>query len=115
MDSHYHLLVKMKKGEEIAKFIKGINGKSATLLNKMDGVTKRSVWYNYWDSCIRGEEDFWLRFNYIHYNPVKHGCTLKMEEYEYSSYNTWLQKKGVEWMNDVLASYPIVDFTKGDK
>ena len=113
-DSHYHLLMKIKKGENLPGFIQGINGKSAISLNEADNVTKRKVWHNYWDTCIKEEKDFWARFNYIHHNPVKHGCALHMQDYAFSSYNKWLEKKGVKWMNDVLRKYPIVDFTKGD-
>jgi putative transposase len=115
MDNHYHLLIKIKKGEDLKGFIKGINGKSAYLLNEMDNVAERMVWYNYWDACIKEEKDFWARFNYIHHNPVKHGYVARMEDYEYSSYKKWLEEKGVEWINDAFEKYPIVDFTNGDE
>ncbi len=114
MDSHYHLLIGIAHGKNISAFVKGVNGKSAILLKKMDKIQEKTIWYNYWDKCIKTENDFWTRFNYIHHNPVKHGNVLQMEEYEYSSYRLWLEKEGREWLDDAFGSYPIVDFTKED-
>jgi putative transposase len=114
MDSHYHLLIRLGKGKELAAFIKGVNGKSAISLKKMDNSLGHGIWYNYWDKCIRTERDFWVHYNYIHHNPVKHGKADKMEDYDYSSYRNWLERKGKEWMDGVFERYPIVDFTKGD-
>ena len=34
-----------------------------------------------------------------------------MEDYKFSSYNHWVNKKGLEWMMSVFEQYPIVDFT----
>jgi len=38
------------------------------------------------------ENDFKRHMDYIHYNPVKHGITLKPEEYRYSSFNKWVKE-----------------------
>ena len=103
------------KGDSLPGFIKTINGKSAFLLNRMDKVEKRKIWFNYWDTCIRSEKDFWMRFNYTHHNSVKHRYAKKMKDYSFSSYNHWLEKNGVEWINSAFERYPIVDFTlEGD-
>jgi len=69
------------------------------------------VWHNYWDTGIRTEADYWARFNYIHHNPVKHGYVPRTEDWLYSSYRYYLERKGEEWMTDALRRYPIVDFT----
>ena len=114
LDNHYHLLLDVLKGESIPGFVKTINGKSAFLLNGIDKARKRKIWFNYWDTCIRSEKDFWTRFNYIHHNSIKHRYAEKMEDYLFSSYNCWLEKKGIEWMNDAFEKYPIIDFTPGD-
>ena len=75
----------------------------------------RQIWYQYWDYCIRNEEDFWRHFNYIHHNLVKHRDVKEqalVANYPFSSYKTWLERKGEEWLNDCFAQYPILDFTK---
>ena len=111
LDNHYHLLLNVLKGDSISDFMKIINGKSAFLLNGIDKVRKRKIWFNYWDTCIRSEKDFWMRFNYVHHNSIKHRYAEKMKDYYFSSYNYWLEKKGIEWINDAFEKYPIIDFT----
>ena len=111
LDNHYHFLISVLKGDSLPGFIKTINGKSAFLLNRMEKVEKRKIWYNYWDTCIRSEKDFWMRFNYAYHNSVKHRYAKRMETYLFSSYNYWLKKNGTEWMSGVFERYPIVDFT----
>lgn len=103
--------MKILKGEALPNFMKTLNGKSSFLLNKMDAVKKRKIWFNYWDTCIRDEKDFWTRFNYIHHNPVKHGYANKMEDYKFSSYKNWLDKRGAEFLSDAFEKYPVYDFT----
>ena len=111
LDNHYHLLLNISQGKLLSAFMKAINGKSAFLLNKIDKTEKRKIWFNYWDRCIRNEKDFWIRFNYIHHNSIKHGCVKEMKDHQFSSYNNWIEKEGIEWVNDAFEKYPIVDFT----
>jgi putative transposase len=111
LSNHYHLLLKIRKGNDLTSFIKKLHGKSAIELNKRDVIEGRRAWYQYWDTCIRSENDYWRRFNYIHQNPVKHGYTKDMEDYVYSSYHQYQKMKGKEWLDDCFAQYPIVDFS----
>ena len=110
MDNHYHLQFELGDAKLLSAFIKGINGKSSKELNDIDGVRGRKVWYQYWDSSIRGEFDHWKRFNYIHQNPVKHGYCNDVDEYEFSSYKSCCENLGREWMDDCFEKYPIIDF-----
>jgi putative transposase len=59
---------------------------------------------------VRDEKDFWTKFNYIHYNPVKHGYAEKPEDWKFSSFNDILEKNGVEWVDDCWARYPVVEY-----
>jgi putative transposase len=116
LDNHFHLLIKVEK--EFKKFIQILNGRISFNINEFDKIRKRKVIYQYWDHCIRDEADFYKHFNYIHNNPIKHGIVKNIEElykYEYSSFNTWLKKKGREWILSSFEEYPILDFTvEGD-
>ena len=110
LDNHYHLLFQINKGKNLSHFVKKLHGKSAIDLNKVDSYKGRKVWYQYWDRCVRNERGFWRSFNYIHYNPVKHGYTNKMEKYYFSSYNRYLKNRSEKWLNNRLKQYPIVDY-----
>ena len=115
LDNHYHILVEVDEGKNIPKLVNNINANSSRILNISENSRGRQVWHQYFDRCIRDEKDYWMRFNYIHHNCVKHEYAKAMEDYKYSSYNQWVNDKGVEWMRDVFTTYPIVDFSvEGD-
>ena len=117
LDNHYHLLIKILKGKKLPDFMKLINGKSAFLVNKLEKIQKRKIWFNYWDKCIRNESDFWKHFNYIHHNPVKHGnvgVQTSVCNYEFCSYRQWFKKKGEQWLISCFAANSIRDFTAED-
>jgi len=39
-----------------------------------------------WEHVIRGEDDWKNHFDYIHYNPVKHGLVLSPRDWPYSTF-----------------------------
>jgi putative transposase len=110
LDNHYHLLIKAKTGKDISAMIGQLHGFVSHEINKIEGL-KRRMWDNYWDICIRDEPGYWTRFNYIHHNPVKHGYVNVMQDWSFSSYKWYVKHKGTEWMADVLARFPVKDFT----
>ena len=45
------------------------------------------VWQRrFWDHCIRNEDDYRRHFDYIHYNPVKHGLVHRPLDWPWSSF-----------------------------
>lgn len=77
---------------------------------KLLSLKSLPIWYQYLETIIRSEADFYRHLNYIHQNPVKHGYTKEMEKYQFSSYKYYLKEKGKEWLADCFAKYPIIDF-----
>ena len=110
LNNHYHLLALFKDAQKIPGFINQLHGRTAYQFNKIENRQGRMVWYSYWDSIIRNEKDFWTRFNYIHYNPVKHHLAQKPEDWPYSSYKYFLQRIGLIWLADCFNSYPILEY-----
>ena len=56
---------------------------------------ERSVWQRrFWEHTIDDEDDFEHHFDYIHYNPVKHGLVQCPRDWRYSSFHRWV-KRGV--------------------
>ena len=50
-----------------------------------------NVWQKrFWDHIIRDENDLSKHFDYIHWNPVKHGYVSHPEDWVHSSFNHWL-------------------------
>ncbi len=114
LSDHYHLLLKSSQGSQLPSFFNHLHGSTSRQVNLQDRVTGRKVWYNYWDTCIRTEADFWTRFNYIHFNPVKHGYVEHPGDWHYSSFDYYLRSKGKEWLDDCVACYPVIDTLGGD-
>jgi putative transposase len=110
LDNHYHFLIYFQNAGNLPEFMKHLHGETSFKLNQLDGTQGRMVWYSYWDRFVRDEKDYWTKFNYIHYNPVKHGYVEKAEEWHYSSYRDILEVEGEDWVDDVWASYPVVEF-----
>lgn len=111
LDNHYHILFKFEKGDDLSRLMGKIHAGFSYEVNRIENKRGRRIWQNYWDWCIRSENDFWRHFNYIHHNPVKHGYVKQMGEYDYSSYRYWLDKKGSDWMASCFEQYPIIDFS----
>jgi putative transposase len=52
----------------------------------------------FWEHTIRDEDDFEIRFDYIHFNPVKHGYVKCPKDWLDSSFHRWV-KAGVYPLN----------------
>jgi putative transposase len=52
---------------------------------------RRSVWQRrFWEHTIRDEDDLEAHFDYIHYNPVKHGYVSSPRDWPWSSFHRWV-------------------------
>jgi len=48
----------------------------------------QALWqHRYWEHCIRDENDYARHFDYIHWNPVKHGLVKCASEWPYSTFH----------------------------
>lgn len=53
---------------------------------------RRGVWQpRFWEHTISDDEDFELHFDYIHYNPVKHGWVTRVADWPHSSFHRWVR------------------------
>ena len=41
--------------------------------------------------ALRGEDDFLRHLDYIHFNPVKHGHAVRVQDWPYSSFRRWVR------------------------
>jgi putative transposase len=49
---------------------------------------ERAIWQRrYWEHTLRDENDFERHAHYIHFNPVKHGHTGRVQDWPYSSFH----------------------------
>lgn len=49
---------------------------------------ERGIWQRrYWEHLIRDDRDYQRHFDYIHYNPLKHGHVERLVDWPYSSFH----------------------------
>ena len=58
---------------------------------KRDG--RRGVWQpKFWEHTIQDENEFDIYFDYIHFNPVRHGYCKCPRDWRASSFHRWVRK-----------------------
>jgi putative transposase len=65
---------------------------------------ERGIWQRrYWEHTLRDENDFARHFDYIHFNPVKHGHVGRVSDWPFSTFQRMV-KLGVypqDWAGDM--------------
>jgi putative transposase len=46
----------------------------------------------FWEHLIRDQSDYKLHFDYIHFNPVKHGYAQSVSDWPWSTYHRYVRK-----------------------
>ena len=95
LHNHYHVIVRSPEHTcDLFKFINSYHKYTARQWNVEDGLSGRKVWWNYWDTWLRSEQDYYSRLRYVFWNPVKHGLAENPEDYTFSNYGEYLNKLG---------------------
>jgi len=52
-----------------------------------------TIWQRrFWEHTIKDEQDYENHFDYIHFNPVKHGYVRSVVEWEWSSFHRYVRQ-----------------------
>ncbi len=52
----------------------------------------KPIWQKrFYEHTVRDEKDYKIRLDYLHYNPVKHRLVEKAKDWEYSSFDKFVQ------------------------
>ncbi|WP_295445345.1 transposase [uncultured Thiodictyon sp.] len=53
---------------------------------------ERGIWQRrFWEHTIRDDRGYATRFDYIHYNPVKHGYVKRVKDWPFSSFHRYVR------------------------
>jgi putative transposase len=53
---------------------------------------RRGIWQRrFWEHTLKDEQDYQNHFNYLHFNPVKHGWVKKVNDWPYSSFHRMVE------------------------
>jgi len=67
------------------------------------------VWQRrFWEHQIRDERDYRAHVDYIHFNPVKHGCVRTPKDWPFSSFPEWVARGAYKesWGGDGSVELP---------
>jgi putative transposase len=54
---------------------------------------ERGIWQrHFWEHAIRDDRDFDRHVDYIHWNPVKHGCVKRPSDWPHSSFHAYVRR-----------------------
>ncbi len=94
MSDHVHLTLRVPGTTDISKIVHSLKRNFTLSYKRAKGLTGRvTVWQRgFWDHVIRDERDYARHLNYVHYNPVKHGCAARPEDYADTSYGEYVTR-----------------------
>jgi len=93
MVNHYHIIAHCEDDPDtLRKALSKTHSVSAREVNKLDGVSGRKIWYQFWEKQITYQKSYFPRLRYVHENAVHHGLVKRAEDYEWCSAG-WLKEK----------------------
>ncbi len=96
-DSDYSLRWSWIKKEFTKRWL-ATNGRESKISSARKKEGRRGVWQpRFWEHTIESEEDYERHFDYIHYNPVKHGYVKCPHEWSDSSFHRWVKAGVLPW------------------
>jgi len=95
MDNHTHILIYVDKNEYLTKFMQKINTSFAIYYNKKKDRCGYVFRDRYRCQVILTQAHLETCIRYIHNNPVDAGICKNMSDYDFSTYNQYINKDGI--------------------
>ncbi len=94
LPDHIHLLVKLPEVDSNYSIrMREIKRLSTTWMRTELNANVDRIWQDkYWEHTIRDERDLQIHFDYIHYNPVKHGLMETFDGWKWSSFRSYFDE-----------------------
>jgi putative transposase len=95
LPEHFHWLMRVDdKGGNFSTVLHSVKRNFTLNFKKAHGITAPlSLWQRrFWDHVIRDEQDLNIHFDYVHWNPIKHGYVERPEDWVQSTYRFWLER-----------------------
>ena len=112
LPDHFHIIITPQNCLDYPKiishlkrsFVYGLDFRIKEVLKKDLSVAQRKrknsgIWQKrFYEHTLRDEKDYQIKFNYIHFNPVKHRLVKRVRDWEYSSFAKYV-KMGIYDIN----------------
>lgn len=89
LPDHFHWLMRTEDDSgDFSKIMHSLKRNFTWNYRKLHNVKEpMQIWQRgFWDHLIRDDQDLEKHFEYIHWNPIKHGYVNKPEDWPYSTY-----------------------------
>jgi putative transposase len=97
-DDHYSTRWGWIKKEFTKRLLAGNKERETSISIGRERERRRGIWQpRFWEHTIKDVSDFERHFDYIHYNPVKHGYVRCPHEWPHSSFHRWVQAGVYPW------------------
>ncbi len=91
LPEHLHCIWTLPEGD--MDFSKRWGLIKAKFSKELKGELTTPVWQNrFWEHLIRDDRDLQTHFDYIHYNPMKHGLVKRVSEWPYSTFHRYVRE-----------------------
>ena len=104
MNNHVHLILYSKK-ENMAKALFNINRLFAMKYNFIEGTVGHVFENRYKSECIENEKYLIQAIRYVHNNPVKAKIVKEPQNYEWSSFRSYISKQKRVQEKIILKTY----------
>jgi len=93
LPDHLHLLMRTGQATSFSQVMRSIKWNFTRNYKDVKSIKQPvSLWQDrFWDHVIRDEIDLNNHMDYIHYNPVKHGCVDAPEKWQLSTFAFWAE------------------------
>lgn len=96
-DTRYSARWSWIKKEFTSRWLKQ-GGREQAISKSQRDENRRGIWQRrFWEHTLEDEDDFERHFDYIHFNPVKHGYVNCPHEWEWSSFHRWVKAGVYPW------------------
>ncbi len=105
LPDHWHTIVSLPQGDdeyskrigwikkEFTKHWLALGGSEGEISDAKTRQRRRGIWQpRFWEHTIEDEADFDNHFDYIHWNPVKHGHASRPKDWPHSSFRRWVER-----------------------
>ena len=96
LPEHMHCIITLPQGDDDfpkrIRLIKTIFAKKQPKTEYRSAIrqkrNERGIWQRrFWEHTIRGDTDYAMHMDYLHYNPVKHGHVMQVKDWPHSSFH----------------------------
>jgi putative transposase len=104
--NHYHFVAVPASDEPLRELIRHFHSLTAREVNKIDRISGRKVWFQYWETSLTYQKSYFARLHYVYDNAVRHGLVRLGSNYPWCSAG-WFERKAAPSFLKLITSFPI--------